>query len=84
MKNRFMIALLFFATVMWTVFGLLFLVRLHYWFVGGTSLALVPPVALRGPARPEAGCRRTVGYFSFSFQKLDKASVDCYMFSRIG
>jgi hypothetical protein len=25
---------------MWTVFGLLFLVRLHYWFVGGTSLAL--------------------------------------------
>lgn len=40
MKNRFMIAFWFFITVMWTVFGLLFLVRLNYWFSGGTCLAL--------------------------------------------
>ncbi len=35
-----MIALWFFSTVMWTVFGLLFLLRLHYWVRGGACLAL--------------------------------------------
>lgn len=40
MKNRVMIPFWFFAAVMWTVFGLLFLIRLHYWVRGGACLAL--------------------------------------------
>jgi hypothetical protein len=40
MKNRFMIAVWVFFALTWTVFGLLFLLRLHYWVRGGTCLAL--------------------------------------------
>lgn len=57
MKNRFMIAVWWLAALIWTVFGLLFLLRLHYWFRGAALLALAALslfVALRSQKRAAA------------------------------
>ncbi|HEU4416917.1 MAG TPA: hypothetical protein VFT65_19160 [Candidatus Angelobacter sp.] len=40
MNNRIVSALLFFSFWMWTILGLLFLLRLHYWITGSVCLAL--------------------------------------------
>ena len=39
-KSRTLLLIWFIAGLMWTVFGLLYLFRLHYWFPGICFLAL--------------------------------------------